>query len=151
MTRLFTALFAFSVLVLRAQTASTIDADMIRIFQQKAFATESFGPVSWLDSGHYTTIEASTAIPGAHDIVEYDALSGHRVVLVGASTLRPRESVPPLDVEDTRGRLTGAASSSTPTANGYGARTLVATTGPSIVPVAAARHGGSVATRRPHR
>jgi dipeptidyl-peptidase-4 len=88
------------VLVLRAQTLSTIDADLARIFQQKLFATESFGPVSWLDSGRYTAIEASAAIPGAHDIVEYDAASGHRTVLVSASALRPRESAPPLDVED---------------------------------------------------
>jgi dipeptidyl-peptidase-4 len=99
MTRLTAALIALSTFVVRAQTLSPIDADLTRIFQQKAYTAQTLGPVSWLDGGRYTALEPSAAIAGAHDIVEYEATSGRRSILVAAEALRPQPSLPPLDIE----------------------------------------------------
>ena len=75
---------ALSVVVLRAQTTSSIDADLARIFQQNDFAGERFGPASWTEKGEYTLLAPSAAVPGAQDIVRFEAASGSRSVLVSA-------------------------------------------------------------------
>jgi dipeptidyl-peptidase-4 len=93
------AVVAVSVVVLRAQATSSIDADLERIFQQNDFAAERFGPASWTEKGEYALLAPSAAVPGAQDIVRYDALSGSRSVLVAAEALRPRPEAPPLDIE----------------------------------------------------
>ena len=71
-----------------------------RIFQNREFAPESFGPVEWLPDGRtYTTLEKSEAIKGGNDIVAYDAETGKRKVLISASALIDPEKSTPLTIE----------------------------------------------------
>jgi dipeptidyl-peptidase-4 len=72
-----------------------------RIFKSKDFHNESFGPAKWTDGGKaYTTLEASIAYPGRKDIIEYQAKSGERSVLVAAENLIPSGSERPLRIKD---------------------------------------------------
>jgi len=72
-----------------------------RIFNSKDFRSESFGPAKWLDGGKaYTTLEASGEFKGKKDIVEYDAKSGDRSVLVEAASLIPNDSQQPLTIKN---------------------------------------------------
>ncbi|MBL8732147.1 MAG: DPP IV N-terminal domain-containing protein [Planctomycetes bacterium] len=50
------------------------------------FAAERFGPVRWLDGGHYATLEANAA--GGLELVRCDAISGQREVLTPTAALR---------------------------------------------------------------
>ncbi|GJM29934.1 MAG: peptidase S9 [Cyclobacteriaceae bacterium] len=72
-----------------------------RIFKSGDFRSESFGPAKWTEGGKaYTTLESSTEFPGKKDIVEYQAKSGDRVVLVSASKLVPSLNEQPLTIKD---------------------------------------------------
>lgn len=84
-----------------AASASTIDAELTRIFRDRDYAPQTFGPSAWLNDGaSFTTVEDSASVPGAQDIVEYDTASGRRSVLVAASTLKPAGQSKPLAVDD---------------------------------------------------
>ena len=56
---------------------------------RRKFDSERFGPAHWLDDRTYITIEASTTVAGAQDIVRYAAAKGERSVMVGAELLVP--------------------------------------------------------------
>ncbi|MCX8160182.1 MAG: S9 family peptidase [Candidatus Saccharicenans sp.] len=71
-----------------------------RIFLNREFVQESFGPAKWLPDGQtYTTVEKSAEVEGGTDIVAYDAETGRRQVLVSASILIDRKTSRPLRVE----------------------------------------------------
>jgi len=74
-----------------------------RIFSSPAFSGKSFGPARWIRGGaSFTTLEPSTSIPPARDIIEYDTATGKRSALVPASQLKSAGAEKPLNIEDYR-------------------------------------------------
>jgi dipeptidyl-peptidase-4 len=72
-----------------------------RIFEDKEFAIERFGPARWLvDGSGYTTLEPSPDFKKAKDIIRYDPATGERVVMVPAAALVPGEGIDPLKIDD---------------------------------------------------
>ena len=70
-----------------------------RIFATGDFRADRMGPVRWLDDSTYTAVEAAAGGNGA-EIVQYDAATGRRSVLVSAAALTPAGSAASLEVED---------------------------------------------------
>ena len=71
-----------------------------RIFQNREFVPESFGPAAWLADGRtYTTVERSTTVEGGTDIIASDAETGKRKVLISASALVDPDKSTPLRIE----------------------------------------------------
>lgn len=82
-------------------TAQDNQLTLERIFKSSDFRSQSFGPAKWLEDGKaYTTLEPSTNYKGKKDIVEYDAKTGDRQVLLEASNLIPSDSEEPLRVKN---------------------------------------------------
>ena len=83
-------LLSFASLAVFAQDSQlTLD----RIFNSNDFRNERFGPARWTDGGKaYTTLEASPEYSKKRDIVEYQAKTGERSILVSASRLIPAGS-----------------------------------------------------------
>jgi len=77
-------------------------ADMLRrLFATRDFAGQSFGPARWTSGGAaYTTVEPSAVVPGASDLVRYEAATGTRSILVSARQLIPAGATAPLDIDD---------------------------------------------------
>ena len=72
-----------------------------RMFATEEFEPKTFGPAKWLEGGSaYTTVEASSAVAGAKDIVRYATASGDRSVLVSASQLTPGGGKGALGIDD---------------------------------------------------
>ncbi len=72
-----------------------------RIFKDKEFRVERYGPARWLEDGSgYTTIEPSPDFDKAKDIVRYDPATGERSVLVPAASLVAEEGADPLSIKD---------------------------------------------------
>lgn len=82
--------------VLPAQDAARLDAHRITSGE---FAPQRFGPVRWIDGGHYATLEPDAART-AYELVGYEAVSGAREVLVPAAKLRVEGRERPLRIED---------------------------------------------------
>ncbi len=69
-----------------------------RIFTDREFTSERFGPARWLDDGTgYTTLEAPTDGEG-RDLVKYDPKTGKREILVHARQLVPDGKEKPLRI-----------------------------------------------------
>jgi len=72
-----------------------------RMFATDEFEPKTFGPAKWLEGGSaYTTMEASSAVAGAKDIVRYATAGGERSVLVSASQLTPAGAKAALAIDD---------------------------------------------------
>ena len=72
-----------------------------RIFTDRDFQAEKFGPARWLENGKaYTTVEPSPDIKDGQDIIRYEADSGKRRVLVAAKTLVPTGAKTALAIDD---------------------------------------------------
>ena len=72
-----------------------------RIFASRDFAPERFGPARWIENGAaYTTVEPSTTVAGASDIVRYETATGARSVLVSARQLIPSGDTTALAFDD---------------------------------------------------
>ena len=98
-TLLLALLLASLATSLAAQATDSTLLTLDRIFAGDEFSTRSFGPARWLDDGkRYTTVEPSTAVGGARDIVAYESVSGAREVLVSAAALLPAGSTRPLEI-----------------------------------------------------
>jgi dipeptidyl-peptidase 4 len=83
-----------------AQSPALIDL-LHREFIARDFAVKSFGPVRWLNGGEsYTTLESSTSLEGARDLVLYDTATAERQVLVSASLLTRPGIGKPLAIDD---------------------------------------------------
>src|SRR2546426_9907831 len=68
------------------QRTFDLNTVLYRIFATKDLDIKSFGPARWLNGGEaYTTLEPSTAVVGAKDIVRYETSTGKRDILVSAS------------------------------------------------------------------
>ncbi len=67
-----------------------------RIFASPDFFPDRFGPARWLDNNSYTTVERSQ---NAFDLVEYDAETGSRKILVSSSQLVPAGQDTPLALQ----------------------------------------------------
>jgi len=83
----------------QASPASTLEAQIDRIFRDHAYEAPRFGPARWLPDGTaYAIVE--DAAGGGSEIVKYDAASGAKSVLVAASRLVPQGTSAPLDIDD---------------------------------------------------
>lgn len=91
---------ALAFLTASPKTAAAQDADLNlgRIFNSAEFRGERFGPAVWLSNDAYTTVERSSAVANAGDIVRYDAQSGARDVMVSAADLIPEGGQTPLQI-----------------------------------------------------
>ena len=91
--------------VLAAAAAQDKSADPVltleRIFTDREFAAERFGPARWMRDGEtYTTLEPGVEAKAGRDLVLYRAESGKREVLVFAAKLIPPGASEPLAIED---------------------------------------------------
>ena len=85
----------------RAQLSPQLVEMLHRVFVGKEFDGKEFGPARWWNEGEsYTTLEASTEVQGAKDIVIYKTASGTRQVLVPATELTPPDAKAPLAIND---------------------------------------------------
>jgi len=72
-----------------------------RIFENKEFSVERYGPARWLaDGSGYTTLETSPDFEDARNIIRYAPSTGERTVLVPAAALVPGEDAEPLEIDD---------------------------------------------------
>ena len=70
------------------------------VYKKNIYGQKGFGPVRWMkDNKGYSTLEVNKEI-GGRDIVQYDAKSGTRSVLVSASQLIPEYKKEPIDISD---------------------------------------------------
>jgi dipeptidyl-peptidase 4 len=96
---------ALTVLVtVRAQQTDrsrALDAQIDRIFKERAYDPPRFGPARWLPDGTaYAIVERPTSSNGSSEIARYDAATGARAVLVAARQLVPPGGKAPLDIQD---------------------------------------------------
>jgi len=119
-----------------------------RIFGDKDFETETFGPYAWLDGGDsYTSVEAVETAAATNqeqegeegpversEIAKYDTLTGERSVLVSAEQLTPPGADQPLEVEDYVWSEDKTKLLIFRTQNAFGEKIRVAITGSSIFP-----------------
>ena len=87
-----------------AQDPAVDAADPARVTLERLFGANRIhgawlGPVQWLNGSAYTTVEPSTSLDGARDIVQHDARTGESEVLVSARSLIPIGADQPLAVE----------------------------------------------------
>jgi dipeptidyl-peptidase-4 len=106
-TRLIATRVTIGVLIATAAIISaddTTDSSQLtleRIFQDREFQTERYGPARWLaDASGYTTLEVSPELEKAQDIVRYDPATGERTVLAAATRLVVEDGADPLTVSD---------------------------------------------------
>jgi dipeptidyl-peptidase-4 len=85
----------------QAQISQESDHLLHRMYASPDFEVKYFGPARWLDDGaFYTTVEPSTAVKDAQDIVRYQTATGKREVLVSAAKLIPAGAKDPLAFEN---------------------------------------------------
>src|SRR6185436_13125905 len=101
MKSLLTLLALFVAVPATAQVPDTVNAMLRRIFASAEFAPQRFGPARWVENGAaYTTVERSTSIEGASDIVRYETATGNRSVYISARQLVPSGATEALDFDD---------------------------------------------------
>jgi dipeptidyl-peptidase-4 len=72
-----------------------------KIYKQREFKLNYFGPARWLEDGSgYTTLEKSSNFTKAKDIVKYNPETGARSILVKADKLIPTGEKDPLLIYD---------------------------------------------------
>ncbi|MDJ0837136.1 MAG: S9 family peptidase [Acidobacteriota bacterium] len=92
------ALFLINPPALTANDAARLTLD--RIYSNREFRTESFGPARWLgDGSRFTTLE-DAADGNGRDIVVYDTATGKRTVMVPAQKLVLEPDGDPATVDD---------------------------------------------------
>lgn len=97
--RLFIVFIFFSSFITSAQDKST-SLNLEDIFKNGTYTQKPFGPVRWMkDNNGYTTLETNDAY-GGKDIVQFDAATGNRKVLVSAKVLIPPGEKQPLVIAD---------------------------------------------------
>ena len=90
-----------SAISLQAQLSPESDQLLHRMYASSDFEVKYFGPARWLDDGaFYTTVEPSSAVKNAQDIVRYETASGKREVFVSAAKLIPSGNKAPLAFEN---------------------------------------------------
>jgi len=150
---------------LQAQISPESDQLLHRMYASPDFEVRYFGPSRWLDDGaFYTTVEPSSAVKDAQDIIRYQTATGKREVLISAAKLIPS---PPDNAKfssrlpssfllapkfrsqskTTPGPRTSLVSFFTPIPRQCGGSTRAETTGYWICSLA---HCGNLAVTRPH-
>jgi dipeptidyl-peptidase-4 len=82
-----------------AQAGDPTQVTLDRLFATRDFAPETFGPSAWTPDGNgYTTVEPTPGGRGS-DLVQYDAATGRRTVIVPAARLVPPGAPEPLAIE----------------------------------------------------
>lgn len=77
-----------------------LDAELRRIFLDRAYETKAFRAARWVENGAaYTTLEGAEG-EGPRDLVRYDTATGARTVLVAAAALKPGPEAEPLRIHD---------------------------------------------------
>jgi len=72
-----------------------------RIFSDRDFDADRFGPARWLDGGDaFTTVEPSTSLEGGKDLVRYQTRTGKREILLPAEKLVFEPDAKPADIAD---------------------------------------------------
>src|SRR5712692_9763495 len=85
----------------QSDRARVLDEQIDRIFKARAYEAPRFGPARWLPGGTaYAIVERSADRGGGSEIVQYDAVTGARTVLVATSRLVPPGARAPLDIDD---------------------------------------------------
>ena len=85
----------------QGDVADRLNAQIDRIFTEKAYDPPRFGPARWLPDGTaYTTVEKAASPAGGSDIVRYDAATGRRSVLISAARLVPAGAAGGLEIDD---------------------------------------------------
>jgi dipeptidyl-peptidase 4 len=81
---------AGTTLYAQSSSGGTVDGlTVAQLFSSSAFAARGVGPLRWLESGAaYTTVKRSDSA-GGDEIVQYDAATGARSILVSARALTP--------------------------------------------------------------
>lgn len=96
-----TFLFILCFVFINGSEAQNTDPGILtldRIFTDREFTSERFGPARWLDDGTgYTTLEAPADGEG-RDLVKYDPKTGKREILVYARQLVPEGKGKPLRI-----------------------------------------------------
>ncbi len=73
-----------------AQLQDSTQLTLERLFKTPEFLGERFGPARFIDDGKsYTTLEKSSEVKNAQDIIKYDTKTGKKEVLVSAKFLIP--------------------------------------------------------------
>jgi len=98
------ALFVFFLVpttAVLAQEADPATVTLERLYGSAEFRADYFGQARWLEDGtFYTTLEPSSAVTDAQDLVRYETESGIRTVVVSASLLMPEGAERPLSIHD---------------------------------------------------
>ncbi len=95
------ALVLGAVLPAPAQVPASVQATVHRIFATRDFAPQRFGPARWIENGAaYSTLEPSSDVQGAVDIVRYETATGARSVMVAARALIPAGRTEALEFDD---------------------------------------------------
>lgn len=93
--------FTIATVPAHAQISKESDALLHRMYASPDFEVKYPGPARWLDDGAaFTTVEPSSAVEGATDIIRYETATGKRDVLVSASKLIPPGASAPVQIED---------------------------------------------------
>lgn len=83
---------------LTAQINEPLSLDSI--FVDGAYEADRFGPARWLDDASYATLEPSSEIVDANELIRYDAATAARSTLIAARELIPEFRDSPLVIED---------------------------------------------------
>lgn len=92
----------------RTGLAPAADSMLHRLFESTDFAAQTVGPIQWVTGpggDAYTTLERDPrdprdpGDPAVRDIVQYDAATGQRTVIVGAQQLRAPGATAPLALD----------------------------------------------------
>jgi len=84
-----------------AQTEDKSILTLDRIFKNREFRSQEFGPFEWFKEGkYYTTLESSKDTVDGMDIIQYEVKSGKREILVPASLLIPEGDKIPLAISE---------------------------------------------------
>jgi len=85
----------------RAQVKPEVSQLLQRFYNTEEFEPKVFGPARWLENGDaYTTVEASSTVKDAREIVRYSTASGERSVMVSAAQLTPAGASAPIKIDD---------------------------------------------------
>ena len=85
----------------RAQLKPEVSQLLDRFYNTEEFDAKVFGPARWIESGDaYTTVEPSSSVKDAREIVRYTAATGERSVMISATQLTPAGGKEPLTITD---------------------------------------------------
>ena len=95
------ALLLLNIFVFNLQGQDQGKLTLERIFTNREFQSEWFGPSRWIDNGDgYTTLETSADYAPFREIVRYETATGKKEIIVNAKSLIPEGAEDPLRIEN---------------------------------------------------